>query len=517
MATAASPSPSDILSAVTAAGSSPSTDALSAPAQALISALDSGLGEALGLGASLSTAGIEAVSSIAGNIAGDIAGDVASTTADIVGDVAEAIPIVGQVLKGLISLLTLGLSGGPDLAALCQTLAQRYPPTQTGSIFGGGATAPADHFSRVHGVDLFYADDDAAIDYAAPPPIHAGGGATSNGVWIDFGTVSTQNRNFLELGPAAYRSAYGMAWMQVIEGSIADVRDYHWKAYLAALHDLIPDADRARLSTPEQAAAAWQAAVDRDRRLAAQQWHKQTGQRRGLTDAEVQELRALRRGIEASYGPKLPRGARSDGGAALWIAWLDRVASAFRRGALSWDFVTWLLTRQRPAAEMRGGVAPADGPWGRQVETLLQLRPDADYLDNTDLVAAPPTWIWEDQACAQTFADALRQTLDSWDHAISPYYAQGQRGLADLEAQGRAAGVASVQRRGHRIGSASPPAVDVAGVSSGPDSSSEASPSRLLGLGILATVAGLLAWRLRQSRAGVRAAPFAGRSVGRFR
>lgn len=54
----------------------------------------------------------------------------------------------------------------------------------------------------------------------------------------------------------------------------------------------------------------------------------------------------LRRGIEASWVPNLSASASSDGGAALWIAYLNLLVRAIENGMLTWDYVEFLFRRQ---------------------------------------------------------------------------------------------------------------------------------------------------------------------------
>jgi hypothetical protein len=514
--TASAPSTAhDILGAV-ALVSAPSTMAdLSGPARALLGALDEGLGAAVGLTTSLSSAGTDAVATLAGNLAGDLAGALGDNVAEIVGDCIEALPVVGAVAKAVVSILTLGLSLGPTDAELCQRLWDRYRPTQTGSALAGGVTVPADLFARVHGVEVYGTDN--PDDYAAAHErFRQDPRALSPGLWFP-------SANFLEAGPIDYRSTLAMSWMQVVEGSIADVRDYDWRAFVRALEGVLHDEERPLFRKPAHVAHLWQRAVDRDRRIARAQWaHDHGEQLVGLSPETVATLRALRRGIEAMYGPSLPAGSTSDGGAALWIAALDLVTSAFDRGALSWQHVEWLFARQGRFARRMYAFSGADNhTWHRVVEPLLQRRPDADYLADTGLVAAPPTWIWVDDPCPSETSSALKNMISTWHDTMHPYYDAGQQSVQELERQARAVGRAAGRRQAARRTVSLPSSAATASTSdegpapvasSGPAETGQAemsasTSSPLLGIGILATL-GLALWAATRGDARIKRAPW---------
>ena len=165
--------------------------------------------------------------------------------------------------------------------------------------------------------------------------------------------------------------------------------------------------------------------------------------RRGLPQGWRDRFRRLRRGIEASWAGALPRGATSDGGAALWIAYLDLLARAFDRqtGYLTWNFAEFLFARQLPFARRRYAFAGQDRhAWHALIEPLLRKRRAADYLDDTELVAAPPTWIWGEDPCPRLVVGNLRGIVENWQHSVRPYYQQGKVKVAELEREARAIG-----------------------------------------------------------------------------
>jgi hypothetical protein len=305
--------------------------------------------------------------------------------------------------------------------------------------------------------------------------------------------------------------------MQVVEGSIADARDYDGPVFVRTLKDVLHDEDRPAFRRPAHVAKLWQRAVDRDRRIARAQWHHDHGaQLVGLSEERVTTLRALRRGIEAMYGPSLPSGSTSDGGAALWIAALDLVTSAFDDGALSWDHVEWLFARQARFAQRTYAFSGADNhTWHRVVEPLLQRRPDADYLDDTDLVAAPPTWIWVDDPCPRETSTALQNMISTWHNTMHPFYASGQKDVQQLEQHARAVGRATGRRQAARRTVSLPSTtseVEPAPVaSSGRAEMGEDSPastgSPLLGIGILAAL-GVALWAATRTNAPAPRAPW---------
>lgn len=283
---------------------------LSPPARALIGALDTGVGAALGLGSNVSEAGAEALA----GLAEEVMGTLGQTVADIVGNIGEAIPYLGPIIKAVASIVSLVLSGGgPTPSQRCASLFTTLKPFQTGSLMSGGPTVPADFFARAYGIERLHTTEPS--EYAAvraqlvpnwasmPLPIY---------------------RTLVPAGPHDCRPAIGMMLMQITEGYIADLRDFDWPAVTRLCYDSAREEDRKFLTTERAVRRLWRKALDRDPGVASLQWKQKHPfePRSGLPRGWRDRFRRLRRAIEASWGPRLVAGASSDGGVALWIAYL---------------------------------------------------------------------------------------------------------------------------------------------------------------------------------------------------
>jgi hypothetical protein len=185
----------------------------------------------------------------------------------------------------------------------------------------------------------------------------------------------------------------------------------------------------------------------------------------------------VRRGIEACGAGALPPGTTSDGGAVLWIAYLDLLARAFEpaTGYLTWEYVEFLFARQRHLAERRYAFkGDARHAWHKLNEPLLHKLAGREYLADTDLVAAPPTWIWGDDPCPRMVAENLRGIVENWQHSVHPAYQQGKTKLDQLDrdarAVGRAVGARRAQASAVRVG-------DAFGAASPQPSAGDASPT----------------------------------------
>jgi len=437
----------DIVRALALVGNPRAALDLSPPARALVGALDAGVGQVLGFGTSLSEASADAIAGLAGEIAGSL-GD---TIAEIVGDVAQVIPIVGPIIKAFTSIITFALSSGESSEQTCSRFFAIFKPKPTGSLLAGGPLVPADLFARVHGIERWYTDkpaDYADVRAGIPP------------VWA----FMPQRRRFLPCGPLDCRSALAMSLMQLTEGCIADLRDFDWKLVTAVCRDLADHDELEHLADARAVRRRWGKALERDARIASLQWAKlhPKDHRRGLPQGWRDRFRRLRRGIEASWGGALPAGTSSDGGAVLWIAYLDLLARAFdpAKGYLTWDYAEFLFSRQLPFADKRYAFRGAGThAWHTINEPLLRKRPNRDYLDDTELVAAPPTWIWGEEACPRMVVDNLRSMVENWQHSVKPAYEQGKTKVAQLEREARAIGreVGARRARSKRVTIAVPP------------------------------------------------------------
>jgi cysteine desulfurase len=388
---------------------------LSPPALALATALDSGIGSALGLGKSLSAVGADALA----QLAGDVAGTLASSAADILGSTLEAVPLLGQVFSGLMKLYE---SFGTQRTAAehCQLYLSGYAAVPTGSLLAGGGFVPADYFAREHSAKV------PRTNAADPPPWPLTWIAPSDGL---------------------FRSALGMALMQATEGSVIDpfdLTDADWLSgdlpawnpgagpYAGLLERIAPEAFLKRLreaqSTDKVSLSAirrltWADHVDASYDRAVILWRMGAdvasldaprgvsatvrtdpasdprAGKRGLRRPARRRFQALRRGIEAAH--RRP----GDGGAALWILYMDLLATAFHKDQLSVPF----LVHQMAAGTQVGGPGM-----------------DAAY--------------W----CAGTFAESIGSLASAWRHTVEPSYSAGKEAVANLRVGGSTAPVDSV-------------------------------------------------------------------------
>jgi len=389
-------------------------DDLSRPALALATALDQGLGQAFGLGKSLTEAGTEIVS----NLVGDVA-SVSANVAEIVGDTIQIIPILGQLVSIVLKVMSLGLGGGKTPAQHCQEWQTLYAATPTGSLLsssGGQPFVPADYFARI--VD---ATGSAILDEDKADAARGTGYPSYAGI------IAPSDRRF--------RSLLGMSLMLVTEGTLIDENDLSagdWKTdkppsfnpfdlpYALGLADfkkpkndgkrivyssatygkdygaLLLDpktkkTDRAR--RPLALRALYRRIVSDQYEVRARAWRAGTSDfgadelaendlersKRGLPASWRRRFQGLRRGIESLH-------LKGDGGAGLWILYMDLLANAFRRGYLSRDFVRW------------------------------------NIVSDNNIPAA----------CADGIADAIAQMAINWTNTIEPHYTQGKAKIEDL-------------------------------------------------------------------------------------
>jgi hypothetical protein len=492
----------DIVTALALLGNQRTVADLSPPARVLVGALDVGVGEALGLGSAVSEASAEAIA----GLAAEITTSLGETIADIVGSVAEAIPLVGPFIKAMTSVITFALGSGESSAASCSRFFTTFKPTPTGSMLAGGPLVPADIFARTHGIERWYTDkpeDFASVREGLAP------------VW-SFAPF-TFRRRFLPCGPLDCRSALGMALMQITEGCIVDLRDIDWKLATEVARGLADADELPHLADGRAVRRLWGRALERDARIASLQWAKLHPQdaKRGLPKGWRDRFRRVRRGIEACGAGALPPGTTSDGGAVLWIAYLDLLARAFEpaTGYLTWEYVEFLFARQRHLADRRYDFkGAARHAWHKLNEPLLHKLAGREYLADTDLVAAPPTWVWGDDPCPRMITENLRGIVENWQHSVHPAYQQGKAKLDQLDRDARAVGRAVGARRaqattahqavrvGDALGAASPQtsAGDATPTSASPASAATAAATEaedfdptpvLVGLGALGGIA----------------------------
>jgi hypothetical protein len=404
---------------------------LSPPAAALAKALDEGVGAAL-FGRSISSAGADALA----GLAGDVAASVGENAAEIVGEVAQAVPLVGTVVKAAITFVSAMMTPFSEASQteVCAHLAQVLAPAGTGSMLGGGRVVPADIFAPSFEV-----------------------AACTDGHWQR--TPSAKAGQVVATcagGPLRARSLFGHVLMQITEGCPVDTTDpgWDWEQLRSGVLQEHPGAKSKGFATRPMP-LLWERAVERDLHLAVRTYREQQDEilrmageewrakgvvedpvvppgAMGLPPAWRRRFRALRRGIEAAWGPGLAAGARSDGGVGLWVIYVDLLTEAFRRGYLSPYFATYLLARQA-----RQGSYVNLGPrvtWDR----LAALESDDELVRRIDLPAAPPTWLYGfqfDGPCPPMLIGSMVLPLvNGWADTVRPHYVQGAREVQRIQA-----------------------------------------------------------------------------------
>lgn len=399
---------------------------LSPPVAQIAQALDNGIGSAIGISGSLSSAGIGKLADVASQLSGDIADTVGDAASDIVSDLASAVPVVGAIVAAFIKILTLALGGGPSGQEQCQDLFAFYKAPQTGSILAGGPSVPADMFARAIDVSKQTASGLSAPGDYLPASVNSplGGGSavslfaesiTGNGMWP------------LKPGDNLFRSALGMALMQITEGYPIDPTDLTSRDWASPTGQQILNVHRLDIKggstndtgktygekfKPVRARQAFEQSVDDNYELMVNAWHQNADipdsdvwaadspyhKRRGLPKAWRERFRKLRRGIENQWK------RRGDGGVGLWVIYIDLFVRAYERGYLSEPFVTYILQRMRDVS----GVVRGENKW---ISTL-------------------PVFLWGDDPCPAMIADTINGEVLQWRDAVHPYYTEGQRSLA---------------------------------------------------------------------------------------
>ena len=148
----------------------------------------------------------------------------------------------------------------------------------------------------------------------------------------------------------------------------------------------------------------------------------------GLTDEERGLLRQLRKGISALYNNGLTHnawtpGLVSDGGAALWVPYIDLINAAWRQGRLNYDYLVWRMLRR---ADSYGG--SDSGQAHRYAQGIVAKAKDPtkyvlDYLAPDDAtpsnkIYTANCWLFAHQGGAKR----LKLMVDGWELFIHPGY-----------------------------------------------------------------------------------------------
>ncbi len=402
---------------------------LSAPVAEIASAIDAGAGAALGLAGSLSDAGSKVLGDLAGKLTGELSGALGAVLGGAITAVPAAIPMVGAAVK----VLTAAFQGSGDAnAADCSLFFEAFKVKGSGSILAGGSSVPADIFARIYtgrGKDNRGDDLEAPFDVAQVAP-----------------------------GDGKYRSAFGMALMQITEGYPIDAEDLSAKDWKALAGEL----DEKEFRAGDIVKSLFSASVRRDMLIAPKQWkkaHLKAVKTKGLPYAWAKRFRTLRRGIEASRNKD-----GSDGGVALWVIYLDLLTTAFRRMYLSQTYIEWIY--RRPSSFYWMGSPPA--AFGKDMAYLFgqesimknklhwaKVDPDGKgaFKDPAAMVwrtmmpamrlvapaMSPFVYAWGHDPCPRMVANMIKPQVENWERAVRPKYAQGKEAIAKLGADDREA------------------------------------------------------------------------------
>lgn len=466
--------------------------ALSSPVLAIAQAVDTGVGMALGLGKSVSAAGADALTSALGTSTDSIVG----TIADVGGDLAGSVPFIGAVL-GMISGFVGGDLAGRSttgLATTCALVGHVLAPVSTGSMLGGGSgITPADIFAPV--VQLYQ----PAAGYKKWLMGGGGGKMPYQGIDTPGFAASAVHLGHFDLilthqgGPTVARSLNALALMMLTEGRVVDQGDHGWDweflAWVITRQAQEHGHGAGGATDTAGARRLFDAAVKRDLRLTPAQWIAnrarmlkggnfgsvlnpdsalpETWKLLGVFDATAPKkgdlrgqmpqawrdrFQVLRQGIEASYGPRLPAGVRTDGGSFLWTVYLDLLTAAFQKGYLSPEYACFCLARQNGYEGLRGS------------SLVFPTWTDAEIIEKPSRTAAPPTWAFGSEfteACpANVVVSLVLPLVHGWANTIKPYYASGQQQIDALTQQAQAAA-----RQIKPGGGAGAPPLSTAGVS----------------------------------------------------
>lgn len=289
-------------------------------------------------------------------------------------EMMDVIPYLGTIIKAIASLISLIASAKAaqeaELQEYCSLFLDRYKlPAGTGSSLAGCVLCPTDLFA------------------ANIAPESWRGGAPK------------------------LRCALAQVLMRITEGSPMDVDDLNWNQ---AAVDLAKAARDDSNLTPKPA------------NVLRAEWITMTDQRfadmatvypiiaireglsyhpgLGMPKARTAQLRALRKAMEACYGPSLPAGAVSDGGVALWPVYLDLFLDCFTKGWLNWDYCAYLL---------RCDITGSDG--NAHVSETGWFGPS------------------DSPECNQRIVGLVRGLVTQWKQSVQPYYSQGKAKMLELE------------------------------------------------------------------------------------
>ncbi len=331
---------------------------------------------------------------------------------DTIADVVDKIPMVGPIFGAIIKALgaLFGSDGGADEAEYCNRFQTAFKPKGTGSMLGGGTMVPADIMAAVHPI---------------PKPTEHD----------DYWENTSPHANFFVPGVKLYASSLGAALIALTEGMPADERDVTAKKAVMAKSPVLSQSGDLVVGKKKIVAALKKLRPHVIKAYDREYKELHPGAKVGIRAEWRRLFRALRRAIAASHGPKLAKGAKSDGGLSMWPAYLDLLLAERKAGRLPKKYIVYVLQKRGAAYLPNGGQGThlhhdpvfEDGMFGKQFEPVVGHRGQDVYY--------PPGH--PDRGCTSILADQIVNLLDQWKRTVKPYYEGGQEKLAELEAEAK--------------------------------------------------------------------------------
>jgi cysteine desulfurase len=334
-----------------------------------------------------------------------LAAPVAADVLQQVGDLVAAVPMVGQFAAVAMKILDVLLNAGDANRRTLDTVSAgwvaRLQPRGSGSVLGEGRVVPADVF--VHGFRFADAFETGA---AAEGVRRESGGRAS----LSPDHKYNPKTNGWVVGAEQYPSALGQALAVLTEGAPVDESAVDF-GYLARMVQAIgpwqPTEQLARVmgasATYPTDAGSWRQMVGKNYEVCCESIPMP-----GVPVRRRAQFTALRREIARAW--RRP----GDGGAALWLVYLDLLAAEYRAGHLTPDgSITALGLIPRI---FLGGHAPFWQPlWGFETQR-------GPYMTTRQ-------------------ADQIRDLVAQWGDAVAPSYSAGKAKIqafraADLRVSG---------------------------------------------------------------------------------
>jgi hypothetical protein len=340
-------------------------------------------------------------------------------------DLSESIPMVGQALAVVFKIID-GLLHASEFnerqeTQTCTYLQDIFKATGTGSILGGGSIVPADIFAPVHkmidsysGDWLKYAQEAAASQYS--------------GVGLEIDRKGNPMSSGPVLGCSAYCSTFGQALMLLTEGAQVDVEDIDFK-WLRALDKKYPgikprpyvllftnddddDPFSDKVKPYPTSGRAWSKMAEETIEITDKPFSILLGGKKvGIEPHRRKQLQKIRRAIRESYRPGA-YGDKSDGGAAMWLVYLDILRDLVKTGAIPPEYISYVLVRRQYAYVPLKGFGTVLFGWNPKY-----LAPTQSGL----------------HTCAANATNQILAAVQQWDNSAAPRYAQGQAKIDDIK------------------------------------------------------------------------------------